>query len=162
MIVIIARFKTIFFHNVPIYWHAASMVSLRWPTTVHPAFSANAFSFSRCSKLIRVLVLFNFWLERSIGFLVALPQLCIPHAFENNVIEFFTGGPPTIGNRCDGEVGVSRDCVARFSIVMTGLASDEEGPSWRQVGFLSFWNVDGFRRSSRHFVVELITYITSK
>jgi len=66
---------------------------------------------------------------RSKGFLGALPQLCIAQASENIVMEFFKGWLPMAPNGRAGEGGVSNDCVARFSTVMTGLASEEEGPS---------------------------------
>lgn len=144
--------------GLPMYWHAASMVSLRWPTTVQPAFSAKAFSFSRCSKLMRVLVLFIFWLGRSNGFLGALVQFVL-----ESKLQLFRGWPLRSQNgRPAWEGDISSDCVARFSTVMTGLASEEDGPSCGQSDLLSFRNMNGFCRRVRHSVVEFITCTSLK
>jgi hypothetical protein len=108
-------------------WHAASMVSLRWPTTVHPALSAKAFNFSRCSMLMHVLVLLDLWFprRRSATFREMAMELwsCVPHDPP------FSFGPPAAPSSqgCSDKGGGNE--TARFSTVLTGLTSDESGPS---------------------------------
>lgn len=165
--------KLRYIEQAPISWHAASIVSFRWPTTVHPAFSAKTFNFSLCSKLIRVLVLFDLWLLRSESFREIPMQLCIPQPPE----KFISCGPPVPqGWR---ERGGGND-MALFSTVLTGLTSDESGPSWEAATAwrggevpadlllslsreLAVWRVlRGFCNNVRHSAVESIICMSNR